>query len=194
MMGDELISHPKGRGAQPNCYMNWVWTVESQNTPGREYGWQRAPSCPRLLVIACTQSCWRRGSILTATWQHVWAQMLQPVAPSQDARHTVCYFKLRFHMQLHSSSFIPGPFCSLNRPLFFFLMFSVPLRVIGWVRDSCHPQNCLALRLYSESFNGALMSGAKWSLSQVFITCLKGQSGLVTGCCDALRALPQFIL
>lgn len=76
----------------------------------------------------------------------------------------------------------------------FVLFSSIPLGVMGWVHDCCHPQNCLALRLYSESFNGALMSGAKWRLSWVFTTCLKGQSGLVIGCCDALRALPQFVL
>lgn len=64
---------------------------------------------------------------------------------------------------------------------------------MGWVHDSWQPQNRLALRMCSEHFNGALMSGAKRHFSQVFKACLKGQSGLVIGGCDALRALIHLV-
>lgn len=192
LLGDICSSFPTDDEHTIWC-VNWVWTVGPQNTLGGKGSWQRALCLPpRRVVPACMPTVGRRGSSFTSfdrVFEHTPSHGFCSFPESQA--HYVL-FKAAIPWAVTSLLFHSWVFLFFQQT--FVLFFEIPLRVIGWVHDSCHPQNCLALRLYSESFNGALMSGIKWSLSWVFITCLKGQSGLVIGCCDALRALPQFIL
>lgn len=126
-MGVELTSYPKVRGMlRSNHCVNLVCITDTQHIPERKRGWQRGPCPPQHDGSCLHPEFWKKG-----LKPHIHVTMclstdaLIAIATSQDARHTVCYFKLRFHMQLESSSFIPGFFCSWNRPLFFFIFFNV---------------------------------------------------------------------
>lgn len=145
------LSKKEGQAEAQSCELG-------VNSRASGHAGKGAPCLPHRVAIASPRVS--EGAAQVSPPRTRLSRYLAAAAPSPDARHTMCYFKLQFHTRRHSSSFISRLFCSLNRPLFF-LTFSVPLKVMGRVHDSRHPQNCLALRLYSESFNGALMSGTK---------------------------------